>query len=318
MGRGVYYSPLRMLGRGTHIKKSWLLLLVGVAVVIALLPRAAHGAPAHALSNSQTFPDSIGENPNAPDITSVAVQNDDAGNITFTINVSNRPTFTSDMEFLIFIDSDNNSTTGEPGVGTDYVIQLDPGSVDLFEWNTAANNYLGAASQASLIYSYAATGPTIHISQADLGGTKVMRFAVIAASGITTDAQGNPDFTNEQDDAAPDPGHGLFTYDVKTKVTLKQTAFTTAPAVAKAGKKFSASLAASESDTNGPVTSATVTCKAIVAGKRLAATHSFAGGVSTCSWTLPKKGDKGKLIYGSITITVQGTKLTKSFTARIH
>lgn len=313
------YSPLRVLGRGMHVKKSRLLLLVGVAIVLALLPRAAHGASTHALSNSQTFPDSVGENPNAPDITSVTVSNDDAGNITFSINVSNRPTFTSDMFFLVFVDTDNNTATGDPNsLGADYVIDLEPGSVGLFQWSASASNYLSAASQTSLTYSYAATGPTIHISQADLGATKIMDFAVIAASGVTTDAQGNPDFTNEQDDQAPDPGHGFYTYDVKTKVILKQSAFTTAPAVARAGKKFSASLAATESDTDGPVSAATISCKAVVAGKKLPATHSFAGGVSTCSWTLPRKGVKGKLIYGSISITVQGTKLTKSFTARIH
>ena len=315
----MYYSPVKMLGRGIHIKKSRLLLLVGVAIVLALLPRAAHGAPAHALSNSQTFPDSVGENPNAPDITSVALANDDAGNITFTINVSNRPTFTADMSFLIFMDTDNNPGTGDPNsFGADYAIELDPGSVALFQWDTTSQNYLFAQSQTSLIYAYTATGPVIHVSAADLGGTKIMDFGVEADSGITTDAQGNPDFTNVQTDLAPDPGHGFYTYDVKTKLILKQTAFTTAPATARVGKKFSASLAASESDTNGPVTSATITCKAVVAGKRLPATHSFAGGVSTCSWTLPKKGVKGKVIYGSITITVQGTKLTKSFTARIH
>ena len=313
------YSPLTVLGRGAQVKKSRLLMLVGVAIVLALLPRAAHGAPAHALSNSQSFPDSVGENANAPDITSVTVQNDDAGNITMNINVSNRPTFTSDMEFLIFIDSDNNPATGDPNsFGSDYAIDLVPGSVALFQWDTTSKNFLFAQSQTSLVYAYTSAGPTIHISAADLGGTKVMDFGVEASSGITTDAQGNPNYDTAQTDLAPDAGHGFYTYDVKTKLILKQTAFTTAPATATAGKKFSASLAASESDTNGPVKLATITCKAVVAGKRLTSTHSFAGGVSTCSWTLPKKGVKGKLVYGSITITVQGTKLTKSFTARIH
>lgn len=306
------YSPLKML-RGTHLKKSRLLMLVGVAILLALLPRAAHGASA---SNSQTFPDSVGENPNAPDITSVAVTNDDAGNITFTVNVSNRPTFTPDMEFDIFLDT--TPTGGDPNLlGADYVIQLDPGNVALFQWDAASQNFLFAQSQTSLIYAYTATGPVIHISDADLGATKALNFIVEADSGWATDAQGNPDDTNVQFDLAPDPGHGLYPYAVKTKVILKQTAFTTAPALAKAGKKFSASLAASESDTNGPVTTATISCKAVVAGKTLPATHSFTGGVSTCSWTLPKKA-KGKVVYGSISIVVQGTKLTKSFTARIH
>lgn len=310
------YSPHTMTGRRTHVTNSRLLMLAGVAVVLALLPSAAHGASSHAMSNSQTFPDSIGENPNAPDITSITVSNDDSGNITFKVNVSNRPQFTSDMEFLVFMDTDNKPGTGDAN-GADYVIDLVPGSVALFQWDAASKNFLFAQSQTSLTYAYTTTGPIIHINAADLGGTKIMDFGVLAASGITTDAQGNPDTTNEQADFAPDPGHGFYTYDVKTKLILKQTAFTTAPATAKAGKRFSASLAATESDTQGPVKAATISCKAVVAGKRLTSTHSFAGGVSTCSWVLPSKG-KGKLLFGTISIKVQGTTLTKNFTARIH
>jgi hypothetical protein len=302
----------------THVRKTWLLLAVGLAVLLALLPRAAHGAYAQSQSNSQTYPDSIGENANAPDITSTVLSNDDAGNITFKINISNRPAFTPDMAFFIYLDTDNNPATGDPQLlGTDYVIQLVPdGGVALFQWN--GSDFLFAQSQTSLIFAYDATGPTIHISDSDLGGAKVIDFAVEADSGIVVDASGNPDLTNEQTDVSPDPGHGFFSYTVKAKVSLTQTAFSTAPAVAKAGKKFSASLAATESDTNGPVTAPTITCKAIVAGKTLKATHTFAGGVSTCSWVLPKTKVKGKLIYGTISVTVQGTKLSKSFTARIH
>ena len=45
------------------------------------------------------------------------------------------------MLVAIVIDSDNNPATGDtqgllPGVaGTDYLIQLVPGEVDLFKWN---------------------------------------------------------------------------------------------------------------------------------------------------------------------------------------
>lgn len=299
------------------MRKTWLLLAVGVAVLLALLPRAAHGAYAQSQSNSQTFPDSIGENPNAPDITSVVVSNDDAGNIVFKVNISNRPQLTPDMEIQLVMNTDGSATTGDPmGFGADYLIDLVPGSVGLYQWN--GTDYTFAQSQTSLVYSYDATGATIRINASDLGATKVIGFQAVAISGITTDANGNPSYATAQGDFAPDLDHGLFTYDVKTKLILKQTAFSTAPAVAKAGKKFSASLAATESDTNGPVAAPTIACKAVVKGKTLKATHTFVGGVSTCSWVLPKTKVKGKLIYGSISITVQGTKLSRSFTARIH
>jgi hypothetical protein len=296
--------------------KTKLAILTLLAGLLTLLPATALGDASRGTANSQTFADSIGEDANAPDITSVVVSNDDSGLITFTINVSNRPAFTSDMYFLIFLDTDQNSSTGDPkSLGADYAIDLEPGAVGLFQWN--GTMYAPAASQTSLVYAYATTGPTIKISASDLGKTKAFSFAVVAASGFTTDASGNPDFTNEHRDYAPDPGHGFFSYQVLTKLVLSVTAFTTAPRPAKAGRPFSASLAANENDTNGPVQAGTVTCGATIAGRRIAATsHALTNGVASCLWRLPKTAKK-KTIRGTIALTVRGTVVSRSFSARI-
>jgi hypothetical protein len=287
--------------------------LVGVFVA---LPVGAFGSSSHTSSNSQTFNDSTGEDPNAPDITSVVVSNDDAGNITFKINISNRPALTDDMAIFLLLNTDNNTSTGDTDVlGADYLVELDPGAVGLGKWNGSDFDF--TTPQTSLTYSYDTTGATIHVSQADLGGVKVLAFAAEAISGITTDASGNPDLTNAHRDLAPDPGHGLYTYNVITKLTIAKTAFATAPTPAKAGARFSASLAATESDTNGPLSAATVTCSATLMGKKLPATHTLANGVASCFWKLPKTA-KGFTLRGTITVTKQGTTLAKSFAAKVH
>lgn len=284
-----------------------------VCAALATLPAAALGSARHASSNSQSYPDSIGEDPNAPDITSIDVSNDDAGLITFKVNISNRPTFTQDMEFILLLDT---KPGGDPqNLGATYGIVLDPGQVTLFQWN--GSDYVVAPSQTSLVYSYNSTGPTVQIDAHDLGSPRQIQFAVIARSGVATDASGNPDYTNAHEDDAPDPGHGTYTYQVLTKLILKQTAFSTSPSPARAGKRFSASLGASENDTNGPVTRATITCAATAGGRRLPATHSLANGVASCYWKLPRTA-KGKLLHGTVTVTVQGTKLVKSFAVRIR
>jgi hypothetical protein len=291
-------------------------LFLGVLVALALLPTVALGDSSRSTANTTTFQDSLGEDANAPDITSVVISNDDAGNITIQINISNRPELTSDMFLLMYVDTDQNPATGNPqDLGADYVIELDPGSVFLFQWN--GTTYAAAAAQTSLTYSYATTGATIHISAADLGKTKGFRFAVLAASGVTTDASGNLDFSNIHIDAAPDFGHGFFAYQVLTKLVLTVTAFTTAPKPVKAGKPFSVSLAASENDTGGPVQTGTATCAATIALKRIVAvTHVVANGVASCVWRIPKTA-KGKTIRGTITLTVQGVKVTRPFSGKI-
>lgn len=294
------------------------LVLIALGAALAALPAVALGGASQAASNSQNYPDSTGEDTTAasPDITSVAVSNDDAGNIVFKVNIANRPALTSDMAVFVYLNTDQNASTGDPSLlGTDAIIQLTPGSVFLFQWN--GTTFAAAQSQSSLTYTYDATGATFHVSDADLGGVKAFGFIVEVDSGITTDASGNADFTNAKTDIAPDPGHGFFAYNVLTKLTLHQTAFTTSPSPARSGARFTASIAATESDTNGPIKGATITCSGVVRGVKLRATHSLANGVASCFWRLPKTA-KGKTLYGQITVVVQGAKLTKSFTAKIH
>jgi hypothetical protein len=293
-------------------------LFVVLSAVLVALPAAAWGGATKVSSNSQTFPDSVGEDPNAPDITSVVVSNDDAGAIAFKINISNRPALTSDMDVQLIMDSDNNAATGDPtAFGADYLIDLEPGQVGLYKYTPATQDYRFASSQTSLTFSYDATGAAIHISAADLGGTKLLHFGAFVASGIVLDANGNPDFTNAKTDLAPDPGHGLYTYQVLTKLTLAVQAFVYAPKPAKQGKNFVAGFAATESDTAGPVTNGTVACTATAGLKHLVAlTHAVKNGVVACIWHVPLK-TKGKMLRGTVSLTVQGTTVKRSFAVKI-
>jgi hypothetical protein len=288
--------------------------LLLLALLLVAAP-AALGGSTRAVANTQTFNDSIGEDASAPDITSVVVSNDDAGLITFQVNVSNRPAFTQDMFVLLFLDTDQKTTTGDPDLlGADYAIQLVPGAIDLFQWN--GSDYAPSTSQTSLNFVYGTAGATIHISAADLGKTKGFNFGVIAVSGVTFDAAGNANFDNIHRDAAPDAGHGFWSYQVLTKLVLTVTAFTTSPKPAKAGRTFSVSLGATENDTGAPVHSGTVSCAASLAGKRVVAVrHVVANGVATCVYRIPRTA-KGRSIRGTITLTVQGTQVTRPFSAK--
>jgi hypothetical protein len=293
-----------------------LAIVVALGALLVAVPTAAFGDSSRHAANSVTFPDSTGEDASAPDVTAIVVSNDDAGMLTLQINISNRPALTPDMFMLIFLDTDQNPATGDTNsLGAEYAIQLDPGGVGLFKWN--GSDYVAATSQASLTYSYATTGATIRVSAADLGKPKAFKFGALVASGVTTNAAGEPDFANIHVDAAPDMGHGLFTYQVLTRLILTVTGFTVSPKPARAGRPVSMSLAANENDTAGPVQRGTATCAATIAFKRtVAVSHVVANGVASCVWRIPKTA-KGKVFRGTITLTVQGAQVTRSFSSRI-
>ena len=287
-----------------------------VAIALIALPAIALGSAARTATNSQSYQDSTGEDPAAPDITSIGVTNDDTGAITFQINIANRPAFTPDMLLDIFLDTDKNASTGASQFfGADYLIELQPGAVGLFQWN--GSNFVGALSQSSLTFSYGTTGATIRVNALDLSRTKGFNFAVGATSGIAVDASGNPDFTNAHDDLAPDPGHGTFAYQVLIKVTLTVGAFTTSPKPPKAGKPFSAGLAVTESDTNAGVDQGTITCAARIAGKAVPVkAKRIVDGIAVCVWSIPKTAH-GKTIRGSLALAVQGAQTSRTFAAKI-
>jgi hypothetical protein len=296
------------------------ILAAALSVLAALVAVGAGAAAVQA--NSVTFPDSTGEDAQGPDIVSVRVANDDRGNVTFTINMPNRPMLTGDMVVLISLDTDANPATGEPeSLGSDYAIELDgpltgAAGVGLFRWNGTEFTADGVA-QRSLIFSYAPGAATIRINAAELGATKRFGFGVIAVTGVVLSPSGEPDFTNIHVDFAPDQGHGLHSYDVKTAPpSLVVRSFRSSPARARAGTRYTVSATVVRSDTGATIPSGRVTCRAAIAGRSLRGRPSLAGGRASCSFTIPASA-RGKTIRGSMTVVSQGLRKVQSFSARI-
>ena len=135
-------------------------LVLAIAVAVIALPAAASGAlsapaaPSAIAANSTTYQDSAGENPAAPDITTLTVSNTDAGLVSFRIVIPNRATFSSDMLIALEIDTDNTATTGSPE-GTDYAIEIFQGEAALFRWDgTGFTRRPGDPPFTSLLFSY--------------------------------------------------------------------------------------------------------------------------------------------------------------------
>ncbi len=302
-------------------------LLVAIAVAVIALPTAASGALSSptastvVAANSTTYTDSTGENPAAPDITTIVVSNDDAGMISFRVNVPNRPTLGQDMLIDIFVDSDNNSATGSPDfAGVDYVMELVRGEINLFRWDgTDFTRRFGDPSAVTLSFSYQ-NGITVRISAAELGNTKRFRFFVIVESGCVVDPiTGNLDCANSVADIAPGGGAGLYPYTVNiAKPTLVVRRVTTTPAAPVAGKPFTMRLVAARSDTGAVLQNGRVTCVGRIGSARLQVQAAqVTGGAAVCTWLIPKTA-KGKTFRGSTAVVFEGLRASRSISRKIH
>jgi hypothetical protein len=294
--------------------------VVGLQTAAGALPSGA-ATPLGVAANSQNYQDSSGENPAAPDITTLTVSNDDAGLVSFRVNVPNRPQLGQDMVIDLFVDTDNNAQTGSADFGgADYVVELIQGEANLFKWDgTNFTRRFGDPSAISLSFTYQG-GVTIRISAAELGNTKRFNFFVIVESGIVFDpTTGDPDFSNSVGDAAPGGGVGLYPYEVVVaRPTLVVRSIKGTPAAPRAGQTFTLRMVAARSDTNAVLQNGRVTCVGRAGSSRLRAKLArVQGGAVTCTWQVPANA-KGKTFRGTVTVVFEGLRASRSFSARIR
>ncbi|MGH3133076.1 MAG: hypothetical protein ACRDNY_04945 [Gaiellaceae bacterium] len=296
-------------------------LVLAVTAAVVALPTAGTSAPALVTANSTTYNDSTGEDPAAPDITTIVVSNTDAGIVSFRVNVPNRPSLGQDMLIDLFVDTDNNTTTGSQDIpGIDYVIELARGEINLFRWDgTDFTRRFGDPSAVTLSFSYQG-GVTIRISAAELGNTKQFNFLTIVESGVVVDpVTGDLDFTNAKEDAAPGGGVGFFSYTVViARPTLVVRRVVTTPRAPAAGKRFTLRMTAARSDTGAVLRNGRVKCVGRAGKTRLRAQVArVTRGAVVCTWLIPKNA-KGKRFRGSAAVVFEGLRATRSYSARIR
>ena len=302
-------------------------LVLAIVVAVVALPTVASGAfsspsaPEAIATNSTTYQDSSGENPAAPDITTLTVSNTDAGVIQFRVTIPNRAQLAQDMLLLLFVDSDANPQTGDPTeLGADYVIEIFGGEAALFRWDgTNFTRRAGDPPATSLIFAYQG-GATVTISAAELGNTKKLGFSFIAVSGVTVDpATGDVDFTNAVADIAPAAGAGLYQYEVKiTPPTLVVRSLRGTPRNPTAGRTFTLKLVAARSDTGAVVQNGRVTCIGRIGNARLRAQlQRVQGGAATCTWNIGPAA-KGKTFRGSVAVAFEGLRAARSFSGKVR
>jgi len=294
-------------------------LIASLAVVVVAFAPAALASNPVTYSANDTSPDAAG----APDITSVVVSDSTQGLITFQINFAPGTDQPSQDSYNVYVDADQNPTTGDPsGAGTDYLLQYDGtpgGGLGFYKWD--GKSAYQFVSTSSLTGNFTGDSQYFVIAASDMGITDGFNFNVAAAIGSDPS-------TSSQVDFVPENGTN-FHYSIQSKPTITlRLADWEDTSTAHAGKGFATAIIVTRSDSAAAVVGgATVTCTLTVRGRRVAAvTHGFTkvpwykGGpkkAAVCTWRLPANS-AGATLVAKETVTLGSATASKAFTARIH
>jgi hypothetical protein len=270
-----------------------------LAVAIAAAALAALAASTALAAGS--YKDATGDGKGAPDIQTVSVASDANGQVVFTIAMDSLPT-TEGVRAFVFLDTDANAATGDTDLlGADYAFVLVPAehAYGFLRWN---GSDWDDTSAATVSVRRSSTAYTISVNRSELGNTAGLNFWVRTMSG---------DPSAGQFDDAPDDGVWNYTLAANgpdiTAALVQPT-----PPLPKAGKLFTLSVTGlkvtGETDGSAALPKPdSYTCTATVAGKRVQGL-----GTNGCSWKLPKKHVKGKLLAVTVNVVYEGA--TKAFT----
>lgn len=281
-------------------------------IVLAAVALSAVAASSAGAVNAPpvTFTDPAGDSGSAPDITGIAVTNDEHGLYTFTITFATP--YANSANVAVFIDSDKNGATGDrKGLGADYLFVDDFSAHELGLYSWQSNDWQSApGSTAGVVVAADGKTVTMTVNKSDLGNVDGFNFAVVSSDGS---------FDSGHTDSALNGG-GAFTYSA-------QTVFTLVPGVshngaATAGGTWTVSMTAVRSDTKATVGGeGTIACSGSEGSKKLAvvlrtfvSTGGGHGASAVCTFRVPKK-PRHALLRATVTVSALGRSASTAFTA---
>jgi hypothetical protein len=260
--------------------------------------RAAFTGPAAA-----TFPDAVGDHDAAPDLRAVRVSDARNGWITFSITTPNYAVLPLESAVVISIDADNNPRTGE--AGTDIELALAAGEIQLERWDGRRFVPDDLPTRARHRNSSGVVAIDLHVSELD--NSSRFGFSLLSAD-LNTAIQGVVAL-----DVAPDDlTFWRYTLANKPALSLVATRMFATPPRPRAGKTFAVNLSVTRSDTKRPITSGSVSCRVLAAGKPVRATGRVVAGAGRCSFVVPASA-AGKSLRGTITVRTEGKSVAANF-----
>jgi hypothetical protein len=242
------------------------------------------------------YGDAAREDLDAPDIRTVTVSNTEASSapstvIRFRIEIANRPALSRDLRVGVWIDADDDPTTGLDAAGAfpgaDYLLTWDRRVRPDASFLRCGESGCTRATARTFDFSYS-RGPTFSVQAADLGDTRRFRFTTRASSGAAVDD-------------APGESSG-WTYRLRIR----------RPIPPQGSRSLTVRFTVTRAD-GSVLTSGRVSCTAAIGTRRFEPRSArFVGRRATCVFVLPLS-TVGKTIRGTITVVAGGRRFTRSF-----
>ncbi|MBA2641508.1 MAG: hypothetical protein H0U82_01110 [Actinobacteria bacterium] len=239
----------------------------------------------------------------------MTVSNDDAGKLTFAIEIPSHQTLPADKEVLVAFDTDRNASTGTAR-GNEFAVFVETNSIGFYRFDQA-NGLYNIVPAVPVAGGYSNGAARIEFNRSALGGVSIFDFESTArrADGSTVD------------DLAPNTG--TWTYEVKIgpPVTRKLAirSLNRQPNPPLPGERFTVSATVVRvgwagrfnGDGNG-----NGFCAGRIGGRRVEWSGVVSAGRVSCQFEIPASA-AGKRITGSIGATDGGAEVTRLFSARI-
>lgn len=250
-----------------------------------------------------SFVDPSGDQPAAPDVSSVRVADSRDGTITFAITTPNFETLPRDAVILVLIDRDGKQSTGAGGA--DLMVIYQSGEVQVGHWDRMQRGFVANEPPLRVRARNADGVLTLFVHRSELDSPSRFGFAVGAGhlgGGDAFDAL----------DVAPEAR--FWQYNVVNKPALRLTAGKAigAPPRPVAGRRFTISVPVTRSDTGRPISAGSVRCNVRVAGATVPATGRVSSGNGRCAFVVPVTSS-GKRVTGSMVVRAGGKTVTARF-----
>jgi hypothetical protein len=258
-------------------------------------------------SPTGTFPDATNDHGAVPDIARVRVTDAKNGWIRFEVATPNRQALTPESAILLTIDADNKTRTGSGGA--DLSLTDVGGQLALERWNATRRAWRPDTAPTRVRERSRANLVVVEIHRSELGSNPRFGFKVasVLVDLVVGEAMGF--------DFAPD-NLSWWRYKLANPAAVRLLAgrVVGTPARPLVGAPFTISVPVRRSDTNQAITSGSVTCNVLVAGKRVRAQGRFRAGKAQCSLRIPSTGGT---VSGSVIVRSGGATVTSRFSFRV-